>query len=142
MSMFPSIRTLKSLHSLTGAGSHLIFVSRSCLAYPSVTSALVVWLQQFEISHHYSRETGGSRPPAGQIYWLLLVELSPFCSKGKGFQLVWALICLVLLLSTLQTYLHDLLIHSQLSVEIKKLQILHWKLFLFFISRCLPVKMF
>lgn len=77
--MFPSIRTLKSLHSLTGAGSHLIFVSRSCLAYPSVTSALVVWLQQFEISHHYSRETGGSRPPAGQIYRARLELLAVAC---------------------------------------------------------------
>lgn len=80
---------------------------------PSVTSALVV--QQLQISHRYTREIRGSRPPLDRFIelalnvGLLLVELSPSCSRGRWFQLVWALICCRLLPSTPQTYLHDLL---------------------------------
>lgn len=88
------------------------FSKLSGFSCPSVTSALVV--QQLQISHHYTREIRGSPPPPDRFIelalnvGLLLVELSPSCSRGR-FQLVWALICCRLLPSTPQTYLHDLL---------------------------------
>lgn len=56
---------------------------------PSVTSALVVRLQQLQISHHYTREIEGSRPLLCRFIelalnaGLLLVEPSPSCSSEE-----------------------------------------------------------